>query len=117
MDNYSFDTVQLIRDHFTQLDQEANAEAKCNALLEQGGCRAALPGRAPTVAWHTFELSFDAIRDDALRVCMENLPTSFALPKPTVTLLRQWRGSSLRIPVSSTRSCVHWTRPGSRAGS
>jgi len=89
MENYSFDTVQLIRDHFTQLDRDAKAATDCTARLEQGQCRVSLPGRAPTVAWHTLELSFDAIRDDALRVCMENLPTSFSLPKPTVTLLRQ----------------------------
>jgi NTE family protein len=33
--------------------------------------------------------SFDGLKDDALRECMESLPTSFALPVPTVTLLRQ----------------------------
>jgi hypothetical protein len=48
-----------------------------------------MPGVLPEIALHAVELSFDALADEALRVCMENLPTSFNLPPATVTLLRQ----------------------------
>lgn len=37
---------------------------------------------------HVVELSFDALPQD-LRVCMQNIPTSFTLAEATVTLLRQ----------------------------
>ena len=42
----------------------------------------------PVVDFFAVELSFDAVDDEALRSCLDNLPTSFALPKPTVDLLR-----------------------------
>lgn len=48
-----------------------------------------MPGVLPRVDFHAVELSFDGLEDEALRLCMENLPTSFHLPVPTVMLLRQ----------------------------
>lgn len=91
MDNYSFDTVQLIRDHFTMLERDVKAAVDCQALLAERQCKDTATHAQPSVAWHVIELSFDALKDkdQSLRRCMENLPTSFKLPKPTVTLLRQ----------------------------
>jgi NTE family protein len=89
MDNYSFDTVQLIRDFFIQQNQDAKGWADCKSLLQAKCPAATMPGVLDSVDLHAAELSFDALDDEALRVCMENLPTSFYLPVATVTLLRQ----------------------------
>jgi NTE family protein len=88
MDNYSFDTVQLIHDFFTEQAQEEKSAASCRKQLLATCGKENLP-EVRHVAWHALELSFDGLADDALRVCMESLPTTFALPVPTVTLLRQ----------------------------
>lgn len=93
MGNYSFDTVQLVREHFTRLDRDAGALAACQRRLEAQKCKDPSLPVPPHVDWHAIELSFDMLdgadTDKALRDCMENLPTSFALPRSTVTLLRQ----------------------------
>jgi predicted acylesterase/phospholipase RssA len=89
MDNYSLDTVQLIRDHFARLDAEARTWAACRALLQEKCPQATMPGRFTAVDWHALELSFDGLADEALRRCMEGLPTSFTLPRATVSLLRE----------------------------
>ena len=88
MDNYSLDTVQLIRDFFEQQEQQANSAKSCrDALLATCG-RATTPLVAH-VDWFPLELAFDRVEDPALRDCLEALPTSFTLPEPTVALLRQ----------------------------
>jgi len=40
-------------------------------------------------AYHAVELSFDALADEKVRGCLENMPTSFALEAAQVTLLRE----------------------------
>lgn len=87
MDNYSFDTVQLIRDFFTNLNQEVKDWTDCKSLLDQ--CPVKMPAVLEPVDFYASELSFDSLDDEALRHCMENLPTSFSLPQDSVTLLRQ----------------------------
>jgi NTE family protein len=88
MDNYSFDTVQMVRDFFTQMNADAQSTNQCTARIK-GVCPAAGTGdQLPAVDFFAVELSFDAVDDEALRSCLDNLPTSFALPKPTIDLLR-----------------------------
>jgi NTE family protein len=89
MDNYSFETAQLVRDFFKQVNQEAKGWADCKDLLQEKCPAATMPGVLEPVDLYAVELSFDAIEDESLRLCMENLPTSFYLPVDTVTLLRQ----------------------------
>jgi predicted acylesterase/phospholipase RssA len=89
MDNYSFETVQLIRDFFIQQNQDAKGFADCKNLLQAKCPAATMPGVLDPVDLHATELSFDALDDEGLRSCMENLPTSFYLPVDTVTLLRE----------------------------
>ena len=88
MDNYSFDTVQLVREIFNKLKDEEKAWADCKTLL-QDQCSAKMPGVLDPVDFYASELSFDSLGDADLRLCMENLPTSFYLPVDTVTLVRQ----------------------------
>lgn len=88
LDNYSFDTVQLVRDFFIKRNQEAKDWADCKSLI--GQCPVKMPGVLDPVDFYASELSFESIdNDEDLRLCMENLPTSFYLPEDTVTLLRQ----------------------------
>ena len=88
MDNFSFDTVQLITNSFGQRQQAWRARQSCRKELRDR-CGADLPGELAPVAVHAVEISFDGIADDRLRLCMEALPTNFSLPAPTVDLLRQ----------------------------
>jgi NTE family protein len=89
MDNYSFDTVQLVRDLFDRQTEEATSWGQCKALLQERCPSATMPGELRSVNLHIIEISFDTLDDEKLRLCLENLPTSFSLPSPTVTLLRQ----------------------------
>ena len=42
------------------------------------------------MSFHAVELSFDRVSgDERLKLCLEGLATSFALPRAQVTLLRQ----------------------------
>ena len=89
MDNYSFDTVQLIRNFFSEQRQAERARASCLRAMQKTCPEARLEGDLPPADYHAIELSFDAISDERVRVCLENLPTSFALEEAQVTLLRQ----------------------------
>jgi len=88
MDNYSFDTVQMVRDFFTQMNADAQSWNVCTARIHASCPAAGTDDDLPVVNFFAVELSFDAVEDGALRTCLDNLPTSFALPKPTVDLLR-----------------------------
>ncbi len=89
MDNYSFDTVQLIRNLFYEERQAERARASCQRAMQKTCPDARLEGELPVANYHAVELSFDAVGDERLRVCLENLPTSFTLEEPQVNLLRQ----------------------------
>jgi hypothetical protein len=87
MDNYSFDTVQMVRDFFTQRNADAKSVNAC-AVRIKDACGITRADQLRVVDFFAVELSFDAVADDALRGCLENLPTSFTLPEKTVGLLR-----------------------------
>jgi len=90
MDNFSFDTVQLITNAFEQRQQAWKARQSCRRMLKKQ-CGGDLPGKLAPVALRAVEISFDGIADHRLRLrlCMEALPTNFSLPAQTVDLLRQ----------------------------
>lgn len=87
MDNYSFDTVQMVRDFFTQQNADIRSVNDCAVRLKDA-CGVTGTDQRRVVDFFAVELSFDAVDDDALRGCLDNLPTSFALPEKTVGLLR-----------------------------
>lgn len=88
MDDVSLDSVQMTGDHFRQMKQLSRTVDSCNKVLARN-CPSAKPVDNPIVTDFTFaELSFDRIQDDRLRRCMQELPTSFSLPRKTVDLLR-----------------------------
>jgi NTE family protein len=87
MDNYSFDTVQLVRDFFADLNKDTKIWTDCKSLVDK--CSVEMQGVPELVDFYAGEMSFDSFDDQDLRLCMESLPTSFYLPEDTVTLLRQ----------------------------
>jgi len=91
MGNYSFETVQLIAEHFRQLNAEHESFNACEQLAKEQCPAFQIPFEpAAEVEFHAVELAFDKVTDDLpLQRCLEGLATSFSLPRPQVTLLRQ----------------------------
>ena len=90
MGNYSFETVQLIADHFTSLALALETHRGCDRLAKEQCRTFSMPFDPPAdVAFHAVELAFDSVPDEGLKGCLEGLATSFHLPRAQVTLLRQ----------------------------
>jgi hypothetical protein len=88
MDDVSFDSIEVIDGHFTQMQQLARTVDSCNQRLSRY-CPSAPQINNPIATDFTFaELTFDDIPDPHLRRCLQELPTSFSLPSDTVNLLR-----------------------------
>jgi len=88
MDDVSFDSSEMIANHFTQMEQLSQTVDACNKLLSDS-CPAVPRIDNPLTSDFTFaELTFDDIADPHLRRCLQELPTSFSLPRKTVDLLR-----------------------------
>ena len=111
MDNFSFDTVQLIANSFGLRRQAWSSRQSCRTQLRDR-CGADLPGELAPVALHAVEISFDdLVDDDRLRLCMEALPTNFSLPAPTVDLVRQV-ARHLLVTSSKYRKAMEVLEPG-----
>jgi NTE family protein len=90
MGNYSFETVQLIAEHFKRLTLDLEDYRECERLAKKECPRFSMPFDPPAdVAFHAVELAFDSVTDEGLKGCLEGLATSFHLPRAQVTLLRQ----------------------------
>jgi predicted acylesterase/phospholipase RssA len=92
MDDVSFDSIDMIDGHFTQMKQLSRTVDSCNRLLARK-CPDVPKIYNPLTTDFTFtELTFDDIPDPRLRTCLQALPTSFSLPENTVDLLRAAAG-------------------------
>ncbi len=92
MDDVSFDSIEMTDGHFKQMQQLSRTVDSCNKRLGKY-CPSAPQISNPITTDFTFsELTFDDIPDPRLRRCLQELPTSFSLPKRTVHLLRQAAG-------------------------
>jgi predicted acylesterase/phospholipase RssA len=91
MGNYSFETVQLIAEHFGKLNADRESLDACDRLAKPQCPAFSLPFEPPApVTFHAVELAFDKVTDDdRLKRCLEGFATSFTLPRAQVTLLRQ----------------------------
>ena len=88
MDDVSADSVDMTEGQFKYMKQLSRTVDSCNKLLAKD-CPATTPIHNPITTDFTFvELAFDDIPDARLRRCLQELPTSFSLPKKTVDLLR-----------------------------
>jgi NTE family protein len=88
MENYSFETVQLMRDLFRERTRAQANLAECQRLLDArcpGGQR--LPSFPVTMNLHVIEINFEQFPDPKEREYFLNLPTSFSLDNHQVDCL------------------------------
>jgi hypothetical protein len=89
LDNYSFDTVELLRSTVNEFDTDARLVEGCNRLSARKGAQCALELPAPhKVELYPIQVAFEYIGPREERAWFKNLPTSFELPRETIDKLR-----------------------------
>jgi NTE family protein len=96
MDNYSFETVELLQKTFDEMMKDAKALADCKGILHDQCPNATFPGGSlHDVKFYPIVVSFDGIPNEADRQFFKDLPTTFSLPSSTVDRLRDVAGELL----------------------
>jgi hypothetical protein len=89
LDNYSFDTVELLARTLGEFNTDARLVEGCNKLSAAKGEQCALRLPAPhKVDLYPIQVAFDYIAAREERTWFKNLPTSFELPRETIDRLR-----------------------------
>lgn len=89
MDNYSFDTIELMKQSLQQWGKDVKSRQDCDDIMRERCPGATLPGKdLPRVRFYPVVIGFDAIEDKAEREFFKNLPTTFKLSAETVDRLR-----------------------------
>lgn len=89
LDNYSFETLELLRKTVNEFNEETRLISGCKALAVAKGPKCALDIPAPhQVEFFAIEVAFEYIESDEERRWFKNLPTTFKLPRETVDRLR-----------------------------
>lgn len=103
MDEVSFDSVEMFSDHFEKIKKQSKTVDSCNKKIVDAvdKCRKYTERKCPDPQKITnpiktdftfTELTFDNIKDPHLRVCLQEQPTTLALPEDAVKLLRKASG-------------------------
>jgi len=88
LDNYSVDTVELLKGYFNQFNASYQYLEQCQGLLEQTCAKSPVDAsQLNAVDLYVAEVAFDFIADDRERQWFKNLATSFSLPAGTVDKL------------------------------
>lgn len=89
LDNYSFDTVELLARTMGEFNTDARLVEGCNRLSDARGAQCALALPAPhKVDLYPVQVAFEFIGPAEERAWFRNLPTSFELPRETIDRLR-----------------------------
>ncbi|MEO8717039.1 MAG: patatin-like phospholipase family protein [Burkholderiales bacterium] len=89
LDNYSFDTVELLNKIAREYRADAGTVAICNRLSAAKGAQCALKLDAPhQVELYPVQVAFEFVAAREERDWFRNLPTSFELPRATIDRLR-----------------------------
>ena len=89
LDNYSFDTLELLSAKVKEFNEEARIVAGCKKLAAAKGARCELDVPLPhQVELYPVQVAFEYIGSPEERAWFKNLPTSFELPRETVDKLR-----------------------------
>ena len=89
LDNYSFDTIGLLRATVDQFNRDKYLIESCEKLAANAGEQCAIDIEAPHgVDLYPTEVAFEYIVSDADRDFFRNLPTTFELPPETIDRLR-----------------------------
>jgi hypothetical protein len=96
MDNYSFETIELMKDLAEARQQARRAVEDCRRLLADRCPSAAQPPTLNEIKFSIIEINFESITDPKERAEFLSLPTSFVLPPATVDRLIAKGGELLR---------------------
>ena len=89
LDNYSFDTVELLSKTVNEFNTDARLVGDCNRLSARKGEQCALKLPAPhKVDLYSIQVAFEYIVSPEERTWFRNLPTTFELPRETIDKLR-----------------------------
>jgi len=89
LDNYSFDTVELLSKAVNEFNTDARLVEGCNKLSASRGEQCALNLPAPRkVDLYPVQVAFQYIASPEERTWFKNLPTNFGLPRESVDKLR-----------------------------
>jgi predicted acylesterase/phospholipase RssA len=89
LDNYSFDTVELLSKTVNEFNTDARLVGDCNRLSARKGEQCALNLPAPhKVDLYSVQVAFEYIASPEERTWFRNLPTTFELPRETIDKLR-----------------------------
>jgi hypothetical protein len=89
LDNYSFDTVELLSKTMNEFNTDARLVEGCNRLSARKGEQCALKLPAPHhVDLYPIQVAFEYIASREERAWFKNLPTTFELPRETIDRLR-----------------------------
>jgi NTE family protein len=80
MAHYSFETVELLRQHFADQLRDQRLAAACPQCAEA-------PAPADQVDYYDVEVAFANLEDEAERRYLQGLPTSFSLPGEAIDRL------------------------------
>lgn len=90
LDNYSFETVQALRDEFKRWRADSRNYEDCQEILAAGCPDAEMPDEPPKkIEMYPVYVGFDRIPDAKRRRYFQTMATSFHLPDQQVTDLRQ----------------------------
>ncbi|MDT8287750.1 MAG: patatin-like phospholipase family protein [Elusimicrobiales bacterium] len=96
MENYSFDTVQQLRDIFRQWNRDQEVVSACRDILHDNCPGAGLPfPPARRVQLYNIYIGFERIADAERRSYFQHMATSFHLPAQQVDDLRAIAGTLL----------------------
>ncbi len=89
LDNYSFETLQMLRATVKEFNKEMELISGCKDLAAKKGPQCALDMPTPhQIEFFPVEVAFEYIQSDQERNWFKNLPTNFELPRETVDKLR-----------------------------
>jgi len=96
MDNYSFETIELIKDIADAREQAVRSVQDCRQVLAERCPAAARPPALKAMKFYIIEVNFENIADPKEREEFLSLPTSFRLEPAVVDRLIQKGGDLLR---------------------
>ena len=97
IDNYSFETIEVLRQQFKEYTQAEHLYTQCRGILKKQCPAADMPFPAPPHSdYYSINVEFEALPDAEERRELQNLPTSFTLPVAAVDRLREVGGRLLR---------------------
>ena len=89
LDNYSFDTLELLRATVSEFNEETRLISGCKQLAAAKGSQCTLDIPTPhQVEFYSVEVAFEYIENAQDRNYFKTLPTTFKLPRETVDRLR-----------------------------